>query len=36
LLLLIVLAVLMLGLPFGAGYLVGRRVRTADAAKGGA
>jgi len=34
LLLLIVLAVLVLGLPFGAGYLVGRRARPADAAKG--
>jgi hypothetical protein len=34
LLLLIVLAVLVLGMPFGAGYLVGRRARSADAAKG--
>jgi hypothetical protein len=31
LLLLIVLTVLVLGLPFGAGYLVGRRVRAATA-----
>jgi hypothetical protein len=36
LLLLIVLAVVVLGLPFGAGYLVGRRVRSAEAARGGA